>query len=193
MSAERRWDQRHFHLEESTTQNGGARTIFIEHMTPGTTVPPHFHSRFTETFDLISGSISVYSSTTPDLHSLEASARPLEIGKTATVDPGLYHKYLAGDEQTELRVILTPGDADFERALMVMNGLEADGELAGMADSVELMAVLMGLCDAQLIGPAAGMLEGVRAEKQNEIEALRKSLLGRYDTEESLKGLLAKL
>lgn len=45
MSAERRWDQRRFHLEESLTQNGGARTVFIEYMTPGTTVPPHYHTR----------------------------------------------------------------------------------------------------------------------------------------------------
>jgi hypothetical protein len=45
MSAERRFDQRRFHLEESVRHNGGARTVFIEHMTPGTTVPPHYHSR----------------------------------------------------------------------------------------------------------------------------------------------------
>lgn len=45
MSAERRFNQRRFHLEESHTQNGGARTVFIEHMTPGTTVPPHYHTR----------------------------------------------------------------------------------------------------------------------------------------------------
>lgn len=45
MSAERRFNQRRFHIEESITQNGGARTVFIEHMTPGTTVPPHYHTR----------------------------------------------------------------------------------------------------------------------------------------------------
>ena len=193
MSAERRWDQRQFHLEESTTQNGGARTIFIEHMTPGTTVPPHYHTRFAETFDLLSGSISVYSSTTPDLDTLEASVRPVEIGKTASVEPGLYHKYEVGAEQTELRVILTPGDADFERALMIMNGLNADGKLAGMADSVLLMAVAMELCNAHIIGPAAEMLEDVKMEKNDEVKALRKELLGKYDTEEALKALLAKI
>ncbi|KFY42924.1 hypothetical protein V494_02172 [Pseudogymnoascus sp. VKM F-4513 (FW-928)] len=192
MSAERRWDERNFHLEESTTQNGGARTIFIEKMTPGTSVPPHYHTRFAETFDLLSGSISVFSSTTPDLEALETSARPLEIGTTSSVEPGVYHKYVAGPEQTELRVILTPGDADFERALMVMNGLHADGRLAELADSELLMAVAMDLCNAHLIGPAAEMLGGVRAEKKDEIDALKKELLGKYETEEALKKLLAK-
>lgn len=192
MSAERRWDS-HFHLEESTTQNGGARTIFIEQMTPGLTIPPHFHTRFSETFHLISGSISMYSSTTPDIDALEASAQLLEIGKAPCVEPGVYHKYKVGDEHAKLRVVLTPGDADFEKALMIMNGLDANGELAAMADNVLLMAVMMDLCDAQLIGPAAGILEGVRAEKGDEVEALRKKLLGKYDTEEALKGLLGNV
>ncbi|VUC26657.1 unnamed protein product [Clonostachys rosea] len=190
MSAERRWDKRRFQLEESTTLNGGARTIFIETMTPGTTVPPHFHSRFHESFDLISGSMSVYKSTEPDLDVLEASTQELQVGKQATMDPGQYHKYLVGGEDTVLRVILTPGDADFERLLKIMNGLDEDGELQKLGDSVVLMAVVMELGDAQLIGPAKDMLDGVRAEKGEEIEALRTRLLAKYDTEEALQALL---
>ncbi|CAI6095120.1 unnamed protein product [Clonostachys chloroleuca] len=190
MSAERRWDKRRFQLEESTTLNGGARTIFIETMTPGTTVPPHFHSRFSETFDLISGSMSVYDSSEPDLDALEASAQRLEVRKPVTINPGQYHKYLVGDEETVLRVVVTPGDADFERLLKIMNGLDADGELQKLGDSVVLMAIIMGLGDAQLIGPAKEMLDGVRATKGEEIEELRKSLLAKYDTEEALQGLL---
>lgn len=191
MSAERRWDKRRFQLEESTTRNGGARTIFIESMTPGTTVPPHFHTRFSETFDLISGSISIYNSAEPDLDLLEASAQPLEVGKKATVDPGRFHKYnVVSEEGAVLRVILTPGDADFERLLKIMNGLDADGELAAMGDSVTLMAVVMGLSDAHLIGPAKEMLDGARAEQKDEIEALKAKLLAKYDTEEALSGLL---
>ncbi|CAG9939915.1 unnamed protein product [Clonostachys rosea f. rosea IK726] len=190
MSAERRWDKRRFQLEESTTLNGGSRTIFIETMTPGTTVPPHFHSRFSETFDLISGSMSVYDSSEPDLDALEASAQKLEVGKPVTIIPGQYHKYLVGDEETVLRVIVTPGDADFERLLKIMNGLDEDGELQKLGDSVVLMAIIMGLGDAQLIGPAKEMLDGVRATKGEEIEELRKRLLAKYDTEEALQGLL---
>ncbi|KAK7416614.1 hypothetical protein QQX98_005085 [Neonectria punicea] len=193
MSAERRWDKRRFQLEESTTLNGASRTIFIETMPPGTTVPPHFHTRFSETFDLISGSISVHNSTEPDLDALEASAQELEIGKQVTVKPGLFHKYLVGgDEPAVLRVIVTPGDADFERLLKIMNGLDADQELEKMGDSLVLMAVIMGLSDAHLIGPAKEILDGVQAEKKVEIEALREKLLSKYDTEEALQGLLVR-
>lgn len=189
MSSERRWDERRFKLEESTTQNNGARTIFIETMTPGTTVPPHFHKRFSETFDLLGGSISVYSTTEPDLNALEASSRELEVGNQVTVNPEIYHKYLVGDGPAVLRVIVSPGDADFERLLKIMNGLDADGRLEAMGDSLVLMAVIMGLSDAHLIGPAKEMLDGVRAEKNDEIEALRTELLSKYDTDEALQRL----
>ncbi|CVL13709.1 hypothetical protein FPRO06_07681 [Fusarium proliferatum] len=191
MSSERRWDQRRFRLEESTTLNDGKRTIFIETMTPGTTVPPHYHTRFSETFDLIEGSISVYKSTDPDVETLEASAQPLEVGKPQTVTPNLFHKYLVNDDGgAVLRVILEPGDADFERLLKIMNGLDADGKLAKMGDSLVLMAVVMELSDAHLIGPAKGMLDGVRRDQKDEIEKLKAELLEAYDTEEALQGLL---
>ncbi|SCV51640.1 uncharacterized protein FFB14_12109 [Fusarium fujikuroi] len=191
MSSERRWDQRRFRLEESTTLNDGKRTIFIETMTPGTTVPPHYHTRFSETFDLIKGSISVYKSTDPDVEALEASAQPLEVGKPQTITPNLFHKYLVNDDGgAVLRVILEPGDADFERLLKIMNGLDADGKLAKMGDSLVLMAVVMELSDAHLIGPAKGMLDGVRRDQKDEIERLKAELLEAYDTEEALQGLL---
>ncbi|KAI1063525.1 hypothetical protein LB506_005876 [Fusarium annulatum] len=191
MSSERRWDQRRFRLEESTTLNDGKRTIFIETMTPGTTVPPHYHTRFSETFDLIEGSISVYKSTDPNVEALEASTQPLEVGKPQTVTPNLFHKYLVNDDGgAVLRVILEPGDADFERLLKIMNGLDADGKLAKMGDSLVLMAVVMELSDAHLIGPAKGMLDGVRRDQKDEIEKLKVELLEAYDTEEALQGLL---
>ncbi|RBR10357.1 hypothetical protein FVER53590_12470 [Fusarium verticillioides] len=191
MSSERRWDQRRFRLEESTTLNDGKRTIFVETMTPGTTVPPHFHTRFSETFDLIEGSISVYKSTDPNLDALEASAQSLEVGKPQTVTPNLFHKYLVNDDGgAVLRVILEPGDADFERLLKIMNGLDADGKLAKMGDSLVLMAVVMELSDAHLVGPAKGMLDGVRRDNKDEIEKLKAELLTAYDTEEALQGLL---
>jgi hypothetical protein len=160
-------------------------------MTPGTTVPPHFHTRFSETFDLIEGSISVHKSTDPDVEALEASAQPLEVGKPQTVTPNLFHKYLVnGDGGAVLRVILEPGDADFERLLKIMNGLDADGKLAQMGDSLVLMAVVMELSDAHLIGPAKGMLDGVRRDQKDEIEKLKAELLKAYDTEEALQRLL---
>ncbi|KAF5019119.1 hypothetical protein F66182_8888 [Fusarium sp. NRRL 66182] len=191
MSSERRWDQRRFRLEESTTLNDGKRTIFIETMTPGTTVPPHFHTRFSETFDLVQGSISIYKSDEPDLEALESSAQPLNMGKPQTITPNLFHKYLvSGDGGAVLRVILEPGDADFERLLKIMNGLDADGKLDQMGDSLVLMAVVMDLSDAHLIGPAKDMLDSVRRDQNDSIAALKAEVVKVYDTQEALQRLL---
>lgn len=110
---------------------------------------------FSETFDLREGSITVYASPqappsadegdagAADLDLLERSAQTLSPGGEApTVPPGKYHKYLVGETDTVLRVVITPGDADFERVLMIQNGLAEDGELESMGDSVLLMAVI---------------------------------------------------
>lgn len=202
-SAQRRWDQRRFTLEESVHTTGGARTVFVEHMTPGTTVPPHYHTRFSETFDLISGSMSVYSidpstldktkldTSGADLEAMEATAQPVIIGQPLTVPPGYHHQYRVGTESSTLRCIIEPADADFERLLMILNGLAADGELEALGDSVVLMATVMDLSDAYMLGPAKDMLDGVRRDKAVEVKELKDKLLAKYDNKENLEALMA--
>ena len=191
MSTERRWEKRRFQIEESTTQNGGKRTVFIEHMAPSTAVPPHFHLRFSETFDLLEGSLTVFRSSDPDLTTLEASRQDLRLRDPVTVEPGVYHRYVAGAEgPVALRVVLMPGDKDFERLLMILDGLARDGELGAFGDSMLLMAVIMGLSDAHLIGPAKTALDELKSAEGVEIERLRVRLLAKYDNEESLRNLL---
>ncbi|KAG8165354.1 hypothetical protein KVR01_005629 [Diaporthe batatas] len=205
MSAERRFEQRRFRLEESVTQNAGARTVFIERMTPGTTVPPHYHTRFSETFDLLEGSLTVHSSKQEptaagdegaDLELLERSSTRVSPGGAApppVVPAGVYHKYVVGGgADAVLRCVVEPGHADFERLLMILNGLADDGELEAMGDSVLLMAVIMDLGDAHLLGPAKSMLDGVYASQRQEVADLKARLLAKYDNEENLKKLLAK-
>lgn len=178
-------------IEESATGNGGKQTIFVETMSPGTSVPPHCHKGFSETFDLVKGSMTVYKTEKADVDILEASAQSLEIGDPQTVEPLMYHKYKVGDEVTTLRVTLKPGNLNFERVLKIMNGLADDGELEKYSDDVTLMGVIFELTDTHLIGPTKEMLEGVVASKGDEIQALKTDLLEKYDTEEALRKLLA--
>lgn len=104
----------------------------------------------------------------------------------------MYHKYKAGDQDTVLRVTLTPGDVDFERVCKIFNGLGAEGQLERMGDSLVFGALAMELCDAHVIGPVGDVLEGVRREKMDEIVALRRELLEKYDTEEELQDMLVE-
>ena len=190
MSTDRRWDERRFTIEESAALNGGKRTVFIETMTPGTSVPPHYHTRFSETFDLISGSMTVYKTDQPDLDALENSAMKVEIGKLKTVEPRLYHRYKVGDEMTTLRAIVTPGDLDFERLLKILDGLTRDGEIEKLGNDAVLMAVVFELTDTHLIGPTKEMLDGVYATKSDEVKKRKEELLKKYDTDEALRNLM---
>lgn len=197
MSADRRWDQRRFQIEESCTQNNNKQTIFIEHMTPGTTVPVHFHDHFSETFDPLSGSITVYSSDQAnddeEAWISNASSTTLKAGQTAVVPPGQYHKYIAGPEgQLTLRVVVEPGYLDFERLLMIHNGLAEDGKLDALGNSVLLMALTMELGNAHVIGPAKGLMDSVYETQGKEIAELKAQVLAKYDNKESLEKLLTK-
>lgn len=193
MSTDRRLDERRFQIEESATANGGKRTTFIETMTPGTSVPPHFHETFSETFDLVSGSMRVYQTDQPDVEILEKSAVSLCIGEPITVQPLLYHKYAVGDEVTTLRCTLTPGNLDFERLLKILDGLARDGELEKLGDDLVMMVISMELADAHLIGPAKVMLDDVYTTRRDEIQTRKEELLRSYDTKEALENLVRKV
>src|ERR1039457_3400965 len=130
-------------------------------MSPGTSVPPHFHTRFSETFDLVKGSMKVYKTKQPDVDKLESSAQSLQVGDPKIVEPFLYHRYTVGDEVTTLRATLTPGHLNFERVLKIMNGLADDGELGKYSDDVLLMGVIFEVTDTHLIGPTKKMVEDV--------------------------------
>lgn len=199
MSKDKRTDgqyaQRRYLLEESITTTDGARTTFIEYMTPGTQVPPHYHKLFSETFDLISGPMTVYSSVQPhdqeaDLEALERSATEVKVAERVIIEPTVYHQYRVGDADAVLRVILTPGHANFERLLKILDGLAEDGQIEQMSANPLLMAIVMDLADSYLLGPAKSALDTVRNEKREEIEELRKELLAKYDTDAVLQRLM---
>lgn len=191
MSAERRYNERGFKIDESTTFNDGKRTVFVETMTPGTAVPPHFHTRFTETFDLISGSMQVFSTDAPDGTDIEQCAQSLEVGKQVAIPPQRYHMYKAGNEPTVLRVILTPGDADFERLLMMLDGMARDGSITGLADDMDLTAIVFNLSDAHVAGPLKKVLDDLWATKGEVLMNRKEELMMKYDTKEALQRLMS--
>lgn len=181
--ADRRWEQRSFVIQESTATNNGARTIFVETMTPRTSVPPHYHSNFSETVDLVRGSIKIYHAPRPDLEALETSACALTVGEPQTIKPGIFHKYSVGEEVTTLRVTLTPGSLDFERLLKILDGL------AGIEDMV-MLAIVMELADARCIGPVGETLKALYKTKAEEVAARKEKLLRRFDTDEGMERLM---
>ena len=112
-----------------------------------------------------------------------------------TVQPGVIHRYVAGEAErgvVVLRCTLTPGNAEFEALLKIMNGMAEDGEMEGQGDSLLLAALSSELADATMLGEVGVMLKGLNQERGVEIAEYKEKLLSKYDNEENLKKLLAK-
>ena len=192
MPAERRWDQREYRIVESASHNDNARTVIIETTTPGTSVPPHYHGRFDETFELINGSVSVHAEPpgTSEL-AFQSNLKSLEPGKPVTVPLGWYHQFVVGDETSTFKCTLEPGNFGFENMLKVLDGLKRDGQLDKLEEDDVFLAVLMDLTDAHPLWEAGEMLNNVRKERAGEIEQMKADLLKKYDTPEALARLMA--
>lgn len=192
MPAERRWDQREYRIVESASHNNNARTVIIETTTPGTSVPPHYHSRFSETFELINGSVSVHTgpADTSEL-AFKSTLTPLEPGKPMTVPLGWYHQFIVGNETSTFKCTLEPGDIGFENMLKVLDGLKRDGEFDQLEEDDVFLAVLMDLTDAHPLWKDGEMLINVRKERSEAIEQMKEDLLKKYDTPEALARLMA--
>lgn len=176
-------------ITESALSNNSARTVLTSILGPAATTFPHYHTHFSETFTLLSGSLTVNLS--PDMNPASFVPKSLAIGESATVPPGALHNFLVGDEETTCTVTFEPGYLDFERAMLIMRGTQKDGiyQEFGKPDehNLKFMAVLAELTNSNAVGDVKGMLGELYASKGEEIKALKKELLEKYASDEELK------
>jgi len=90
----------------------------------GEKTPWHYHTLFSETFEVLKGSLAVGKG--KDIYHLKE-------GETATIPPNEKHYYhnISGEECV-ITVTVDPGNKNFENALLILKGLAKDG-LAGKA------------------------------------------------------------
>lgn len=82
---------------------------------PGEKTPWHYHTLFSETFEILSGTLEVGKGGT---------VLQLMPGETATVAPNEKHYYHnISDQQCILRVTLNPGNENFEKSMFILKGL----------------------------------------------------------------------
>lgn len=179
-------------VTESALSNNGARTVIHAILAPGATTYSHYHTLFSETFTLLSGSMSVY--TSPDQSESSFQSKELKIGESVTVAPGQLHKFLIGEEETTNKVIFEPGTLDFERAILVMRGTQRDGIYQEFSSQTEdnaiFMAVMGELLNAFPVGEMKPILDGLYQVKGEAIAAKKKELVGKYASDEQLREAL---
>lgn len=176
-------------ITESALSNDNARTVLHATLAPGATTFPHYHTLFSETFTLLTGSMTVY--TSPDMTEASFEAKALKIGESITVPAGQLHNFLVGEEETTNKVVFEPGSLDFERAMLIMRGTQKDGIYqehgSPTEDNMIYMSMMGELLNATAVGATKGMLDGLYASKGNEIQKTKMELVSRYASEEQMR------
>jgi len=86
---------------------------------PGEKTPWHYHTLFSETFEIIKGALEVGKG--KDIHYLKQ-------GDSAIIQPNEKHYYHnVSGEECIIRVTLSPGNTNFENSLFIFKGLAKDG------------------------------------------------------------------
>lgn len=113
---------------------------------PGEKTPWHYHTLFSETFEVLNGTLEVGKG--KDIHHLKQ-------GDIATIEPNEKHYYHnISNEECIINAILHPGNKNFENALFILKGLANDGlaSVSGTPKKISDLALFVYLNNSRMVG-----------------------------------------
>ena len=131
-------------LIRSATAN--EESVLELNILPGEKTPWHYHTLFSETFEILKGSLEVGKG---------GSIHVLKSGETATIQPDEKHYYHnVSGEECLIRVTLSPGNTNFENSLFIFKGLAKDGlaSVAGTPKRFSDLALFVYLNNSKMVG-----------------------------------------
>jgi mannose-6-phosphate isomerase-like protein (cupin superfamily) len=142
-------------LESADTTNG-EYTHFEVRLRPGGGNPIHYHTKFTEEFFAVQGTLGLY---------FEGENIYLQPGENKLVPVAAHHRFF-NDTKDDIvfRVVLRKGQPDFEKFLVVMFGLVNDGKTITKNQiplNIFTLAVMYGWGDTHLTNPLIKLLSPV--------------------------------
>lgn len=129
-----------------STANNKHESVMELNIFPGEKTPKHYHTAFSETFEVLSGTLEVGAG---------KEIYHLKVGEAATVSPNESHYYHnVSDEVCVIRVIIKPGNKNFEKALFILKGLAKDGlaSVAGTPKKFSDLVVFVYLSNSRMVG-----------------------------------------
>jgi quercetin dioxygenase-like cupin family protein len=124
----------------------GKNSVLEMNILPGEKTPWHYHTLFSETFEVLKGTLEVGKG--KNIHQLKQ-------GDKATIEPNERH-YFNNTSGKECIVTTTiePGNKDFENALFILKGLAKDGLAsdAGTPKKLSDLAVFIHLNNSKMVG-----------------------------------------
>ncbi len=159
----------------TSKQSNGEKTIMEVTIGPKGGNPLHYHKRFSETFNVIEGELSIQVGT---------EKMKLKVGDKATAPMNTNHRfYNTSGKPVRFTVELKPASEGFENVLRIAFGLAQDGKAGpnGMPKSFVHNGILMNMGEGYFVG-LFSVLEKVfryfgNSDKARQIE---KELLDKY-------------
>lgn len=94
-------------------------SVITLNILPGEKTPWHYHTLFSETFEVLKGTLEVGKG---------AEIRHLKQGDVVTINPNEQHYYHnVANEECMITTTIDPGNKNFENALFILKGLAKDG------------------------------------------------------------------
>lgn len=113
---------------------------------PGEKTPWHYHTLFSETFEVLKGTLEVGKG--KDIYHLKQ-------GDTATIQPNEKHYYNnVSNEECIIKTTLNPGNKNFENSLFILKGLAKDGlaSKAGTPSRFSDLVLFVYLSNSKMVG-----------------------------------------
>jgi quercetin dioxygenase-like cupin family protein len=113
---------------------------------PGEKTPWHYHTLFSETFEVLTGTLEV---------GLNDHVHQLTKGDVVTIKPNEKHYFHnISKEECLIKVTVKPGNRNFENALLISKGLAKDGlaSAAGTPKNLADLALFVYLNNSKMIG-----------------------------------------
>lgn len=115
-------------------------------ITPGEKTPWHYHTLFSEHFQVLSGTLQV---------GLKHQVNLLEKGDQVTIKPNERHYFHnISNNDCLIQVTISPGNKNFENALLILKGLAKDGlaSTAGTPKRLTDLALFVYLNNSKMVG-----------------------------------------
>jgi quercetin dioxygenase-like cupin family protein len=131
-------------LIRSAATNGESVIEFS--IIPNEKTPWHYHTLFSETFEVLEGTLEV---------GLNDQVHHLKKGDTVTIKPNEKHYFHnVSDARCLIKVTVSPGNKNFEKALLISKGLAKDGlaSAAGTPKKLADLALFVYLNNSKMVG-----------------------------------------
>lgn len=113
---------------------------------PGERTPWHYHTLFSETFEILAGTLEA---------GKNGKHQQLYKGDVLTIKPKEKHYYHnISEKDCIIKVILNPANRGFEKSLLILKGLTKDGltSAAGMPKKVSDLSLFLYLNNSKAVG-----------------------------------------